>query len=115
MRILFVENHAAFTSVVVPQFLGGHEVVITPTLFGARAAMRLQGFDAVLVDFDLDDGKGDALVRELVAAHFMGPIVAVSSHAEGNAALRAAGATAVCAKADFARLAGLLAERRQGP
>jgi hypothetical protein len=36
-------------------------------------------FDAVLVDYDLPDGKGTDVVRALCAMGFRGNIVAVSS------------------------------------
>ncbi len=101
MRILMVENHATFASTVASQFLAAHEVTIVPSLATARAALA-KGFDAVLVDYDLDDGKGEVLVRELVAASFSGRIVAISSHDEGNAALKVAGAHACCPKLRFA-------------
>jgi hypothetical protein len=55
----------------------------------------------VLVDYDLPDGKGTEVVRALRAIGFGGNIVAVSSREEGNAELRAAGATVTCAKEDF--------------
>lgn len=66
MRILFVENHAPFAQVAIAQFLAGHDVIVAPSLAAARAAKG--PFDVVLIDYDLDDGKGDVLVRELVAA-----------------------------------------------
>jgi DNA-binding NarL/FixJ family response regulator len=61
-------------------------------------------FDVVMVDYDLDDGKGTeviALAKELVPR--VG-VVAVSSHAEGNARLLAAGANAACSKMQFANI-----------
>ena len=54
-----------------------------------------------LVDFDLDDGKGDDLVRELCASGCRTIIIGVSSHEQGNGALIRAGATAVCSKMQF--------------
>ena len=58
----------------------------------------------VLSDYDLDDGKGEEFVRERRAAHPLLPIIAVSSHEAGNAALVAAGASAVCSKREFDRI-----------
>ena len=55
----------------------------------------------VLSDYDLDDGKGEEFVRECRASHPRLPIIAVSSHDAGNAALVAAGASAVCSKMEF--------------
>ena len=64
MNVLWVENHATFVRRTL-SFLAGHAVTVVPSLAGARAALGRGTFDAVLVDFDLDDGKGVELVREL--------------------------------------------------
>ena len=68
----------------------------TPTNFPApKQALRNElakgAFDLLLVDYDLDDGKGDVLVKELLASGNTTPIIAVSSHDEGNATLRPSG------------------------
>lgn len=107
MRILFVENQAVFARTVAEQFLSSHEVVVVPSLAAARAALA-DRFDAVLVDFDLDDGKGDTLVAELVAAGFGGRIVAVSGRPAGNEALLAAGAHVAWPKSSMSRIALVL-------
>jgi DNA-binding response OmpR family regulator len=98
---LFVENHAVFAQTVVEEFLAGFDVIIAPSLAEGRRQLAAKSFEAVLVDFDLDDGKGDELVTELRVQGIGGRIVAVSAHAEGNAALLAAGADAVCPKGQF--------------
>ena len=100
-----VENHATFAQIVCAQFLAAHEVVVVGSLAAAREAYEVGRFDAFLVDFDLDDGKGDVLVRELRRSGFCGRIVGISSHEAGNAALIAAGADASCPKAAFASIA----------
>jgi CheY-like chemotaxis protein len=110
MRILFVENHATFARVVAGEFLAGLEVTIAPSLTEARQQFEGGSFDAVLVDFDLDDGKGEELVAELCAGGFAGKIVAVSAYDEGNARLLAAGADAVCSKGRFREIRRLLPE-----
>jgi DNA-binding response OmpR family regulator len=109
LRILFVENAEVFARVVIEQFLSGHEVIVVPSLAGARRALAAGRFDAALVDYDLDDGKGDALVRELRAAGSRLRIIGVSSKAEGTRALLAAGVDASCGKLEFAGLPALLA------
>jgi DNA-binding response OmpR family regulator len=109
VRILFVENAGTFAGVVIEQFLSGHEVVLVPSLAAARRALAGDPFGVALVDYDLDDGKGDALVRELRAAGSRLRIIGVSSKAEGNRALVAAGADASCSKLAFAGLPALLA------
>ena len=100
MRILLVENHGEFTSVVVSAFLSEHEVTTAPSCSAARVAFANQPFDVVLVDYDLDDEKGDTLVRWLSSAGGP-PVIAISSHDAGNEALTRAGAVAVCSKLKF--------------
>ena len=104
MKILYVENRARFARIAVAAFLNAHDVEVQPSVTAALAALQNKVFDAILVDYDLDDGKGDVVV---VAAAAMQPrprIVAVSAHDAGNAALVAAGADAVCDKLKFAAI-----------
>jgi CheY-like chemotaxis protein len=109
MRILFVENHRTFADTVIREFLGGHVVTVVRSCADAMSPSLSDAFDAILVDYDLDDGKGEHVVRGMRARGFAGPIVAVSAHEEGNAALVSAGATAACPKARFREVPGLLA------
>jgi len=104
MKILFLENHTVFAQQVIQRFLNAHRVTIVPGLEAARAALRAESFDLLLSDYDLDDGKGDIFVRECHAAQPGMPIIAVSSHDAGNAALLRAGASAVCSKMEFERI-----------
>ncbi len=83
-------------------------LIVAGSLSQARGHLG-ESFDAALVDYDLPDGKGDVIVRALRRADPDVPIVAISSHAEGNAALRAAGADETCAKADFEHIGDVLA------
>lgn len=108
-RILYVENHAVFAAQVTDAFLADCAVTIVPTVAQARALLSGTPvpFDAVLCDYDLDDGKGDLLVCDFGAAI---PCIAVSGHAEGNLALQGAGCVAVCGKLDFARIRSVIAE-----
>jgi DNA-binding response OmpR family regulator len=114
MELLWVENHPQFARFARP-FLAGYSVTVVPSLAAARAALGKTRFDVVLVDFDLDDGKGAELVRELVASVGRPLIVATSSHADGNTALLHAGADAVCGKLEFARIPGLLQSLTKPP
>jgi DNA-binding NarL/FixJ family response regulator len=107
MKLLWVENHPQFARFARP-FLAGYSLTVVPSLAAARAALGKSHFDVVLVDFDLDDGKGTVLVRELAASVGRPRIVGTSSHADGNAALLDAGADAFCGKLEFARIPGLL-------
>lgn len=74
----------------------------------ARQALDTGSFDLLLVDYDLDDGKGDELVKELHASSRPMLAIGVSSHDEGNAALLRAGAVAVCSKMHFDRIQSII-------
>ena len=101
MNILYLENHAVFAEQVTRQFLASHRVTVVPSLAAARSALASGAFDLVLSDYDLDDGKGEEFVRGCRSKHPLLPIIAVSSHDEGNRALVRAGASAVCSKMHF--------------
>src|SRR5947207_15615246 len=105
MKILYVENHAVFAAQVCQQFLSDHSVRVVSSLAAARDALADEAYDLLLVDYDLDDGKGDELVRACRVQHPKLKIVAASSHEAGNAALLKAGASAVCGKMQFDRIA----------
>ncbi|MBI5545464.1 MAG: response regulator transcription factor [Deltaproteobacteria bacterium] len=109
MRILFVENHDVFADGVRARFLAAHEVVIVPSLAGAREALARTSFEVILVDFDLDDGKGVELVQELCASGSKAPTIVVSAREDGNQALLTAGAMAAVSKLQFNRIEGVLA------
>lgn len=113
MRILFVENHAVFAETVRAAFLSEHQVEVVPSVRLAVEALERRAFDVVLVDYDLDDQKGDVLVTQLRTTGKL-LVVGVSSHAEGNAALLHAGAHAVCPKLEFAEIADVLDRAGRG-
>lgn len=108
LRVLYVENHAEFAERVCEAYLVGSEVTICPSLALARESLVDGDFDLVLVDYDLDDGKGATFVRELKAVDYDAWIVGVSARPEGNEELAAAGADAICPKLEFARLSQVL-------
>jgi DNA-binding response OmpR family regulator len=108
MRILFVENHNQFVSVVTREFLSNHDVTVVPGIAAALQQLESGEFDVVLVDYDLDDGKGDQLVRKIRTNMLAVKIVAVSSHEQGNTALLESGADAICSKIDFNRIEEVL-------
>lgn len=108
VRVLWVENHDGFVRVAGRQFLGAHELTVTPSVSRAVAALASQAFDVVLVDYDLDDGKGSDVVEFVRRLLNRPPVVAVSSHADGNSALLAAGAVAACPKAKFASIESVI-------
>ncbi len=109
MHLLFVEDHRVFAETVANNFLAAHDVEFTETVAAARRVLAAGApYDVVLIDYDLPDGKGTEVVRHLRAIQFRGRIVAVSAKDEGNEALRAAGAHAVCKKAELHRIATVL-------
>jgi CheY-like chemotaxis protein len=112
VRLLLVENHPVFAKTVAVEVLGAHEVVACTSIAEAAAFVRGDAFDAVLVDYDLDDGKGSVLVLQLRAQGYRLPIIAISAHEMGNAALLAAGATAVCPKLKFDEIGAVLCSAR---
>ena len=101
MKILYAENHAIFAEQVCGRFLSDHSVTVLPSIAAATQALAAQPFDLLLVDYDLDDGKGDALVRSARLLYPGLKIIATSSHDAGNAALVQAGASAACPKMLF--------------
>jgi CheY-like chemotaxis protein len=106
--VLWVENHGVFARIAGQQFLSAHQLTVVPSLAEAQAALAAQHFDVLLVDFDLDDGKGTALIKFVRQLPERVAVVAASAHEDGNAALLAAGADAVCPKAKFAEIEALL-------
>src|ERR1043166_2453422 len=108
MKILFVENQGVFAATVIRQFLSQHTVTVATSLSAARLTLADPSFDLVLVDCDLDDGKGDELVKELKASSRTIKVVGVSARDEGNTALLRAGADSVWNKMDFDRIQGVI-------
>ena len=90
MRLLWVENHAAFVRMASRQFLSTHELTVVPSLASARAAFAEAPFDAVLVDYDLDDGKGTELVAIIGRCPNSPVMLATSAHVNSNSAFMAA-------------------------
>jgi DNA-binding response OmpR family regulator len=108
LRVLWVENHVRFTEVALPMFLQAHTVRIVPSLAEARQCLAEEAFDAVLLYYDLDDGKGTELVSLVLSLPKRPLLVAASSHLEGNTRLLQAGADVICGKTEFARIGEVL-------
>jgi len=108
MNILYVENHPIFAENVVRQFLLQHRVSVVPSISAAHLAIKDGSFDVLLVDYDLDDGKGSELVQSLRSSGNYIVIIAVSARVEGNDALLRAGADAVCSKMEFDEIQGVI-------
>jgi DNA-binding response OmpR family regulator len=108
MKILYVENHAIFAQQVTNLFLSNHQVTVVPSLVEARDALTKEHYDLLLVDYDLDDGKGVELVKEVRSRASAMLIIGASSHEMGNRALLDAGANAVCSKMEFHHIAEVI-------
>jgi CheY-like chemotaxis protein len=80
-----------------------------PSLAAARVALAATHFDAVLLDFDLDDGKGNDLVESIRRLPGRPAVIATSAHERGNEALVRAGADACCPKLRFTEIEATLA------
>lgn len=117
LKILYVEDHAVFAEGVRGRILSGHTVQVVPGVAAAWEALGEAEFDVLLVDYDLEDGKGATLVQRMRGCGISTPVIAVSSHGAGNEALAEAGAERVCSKAEVERLPEVLAELlgRAGP
>jgi two-component system OmpR family response regulator len=111
--LLWIENHAVFVRLARRQFLAAHEVTVAPSLAEARAALAAGRFDAVLLDQDLDDGKGASLISFIRELPDRPVVIAASAHEAGNETLLAAGADLVCPKTQFAEIESVLARAAQ--
>lgn len=108
MKILFAENHGAFARIVTGEFLADHEVVVVPCLAGARKLLGSSPFHLVILDYDLDDGKGTLLMEPLAGLSPRPRGIAASSRDDGNEMLLAADAGAVCSKLEFGRIGAVI-------
>jgi DNA-binding response OmpR family regulator len=108
MKILYVENHAIFAAQVCKQFLSAHSVRVVPTRAAARDALAADSYELLIVDYDLDDGKGDELVQACRVSYPKLKIIAASAHEAGNTALLKAGASACCGKMEFNRIQSVI-------
>lgn len=104
MKLLYAENHERFAETVVAQFLPEHSVTVCPTVSEAVARLSTDSWDAVLIDYDLDDGKGDVIAWFASGLRPRPRLIACSSHERGNQAILTAGADAICGKMEFHRI-----------
>ncbi len=100
-------------AIVVEQFLADYQVDIVATIADAQTQLARERYDVVLVDYDLPDGKGDALVSLLCILSTKPLVIAVSARPDGNARLLAEGAHVACPKAQLHRIAHVIEARRQ--
>lgn len=107
-RLLYIETRARFAKVVCREYLADADVTVVPSIAEAVRAATSRSFDAILADYDLEDGNGTALVQMLRAKGVKAPIIAVSAHEFGNQAMLRAGADAVCEKMDLEHVHAVL-------
>lgn len=115
MHLLWIEDNLAFLNTVYAAFLSEHLLTIASTVAEARLALEHGTFDAILLDYDLPDGKGIELMPELVARGLNSRVIATSSLTENNARLLHAGAAAAVRKADFGRIEEVLQRLEPNP
>jgi DNA-binding response OmpR family regulator len=109
LKILYLENHPHFSKIVTSGFLAEYAAVtVVPNISDAKQLLSNETFDVALVDYDLDDGKGVEFVKFVKDLGLQLPIVACSSHENGNNELLAAGANAVCSKLNFKSIVSVI-------
>lgn len=108
MKILYLENHEHFAEAVLREFLYLYEVEVVPTIEEATTKVLKFSYDLALVDYDLDDGKGDEFIFFLKQNNIKLPSIAVSSHETGNSALLSAGAVSTCDKMNFSKICEII-------
>jgi len=102
MRILFIENHSVFAKTVTQAFLADHQVKVVPSMQSALVELKSSNrYDLALIDYDLDDCKGDEIAMKIKKLYPSIKIIATSSHAKGNNLIFNTGADAICGKMDF--------------
>lgn len=108
MKLLYVENHIVFAQQAIRQFLFDCDVTLVPSISAAYVHLKTTVFELILVDYDLDDGKGDSLVRALRHSGWKGKIIAVSAQDHKNLILLRSGADMACSKMTFSKIRPLL-------
>lgn len=108
MKLLLVENHEQFLRIVEKKFLSDCTITSVTSIANVWEKLSIEGYDAVLVDYDLDDGKGDELIKKVKKASLSVKTVAISAHDRGNTALKEAGADAICSKMGFQNIGHIL-------
>lgn len=80
MRILVVEDDAVLRDVMMRSLdEAGHRVDVAATAADARYLWRVQPFDAVLLDLNLPDGSGLAVLREARSRNDRTPVLVLTA------------------------------------
>ncbi len=109
MKILFIENHSTFAKIVVQMFLSDHQIKIVPSMKLALKELELnRDYKVALIDYDLDDCKGNKVALIIKQLYPNIKIIATSSHLKGNNLILKAGADATCPKMDFSNIQSVI-------
>ena len=109
MRILFIENHLVFAKTVTQAFLADHQVNVVPSMQSALAELESNNlYDLALIDYDLDDCKGDEITLYIKRLYPSIKVIATSSHSKGNNLILNAGANAICGKMNFKKIQSVI-------
>ncbi|HET9064256.1 MAG TPA: response regulator transcription factor [Gemmatimonadales bacterium] len=80
MRLLLVEDAERLADATARGLRShGHAVDLAPTLAAARRQIRLESYDAVLLDLGLPDGDGTTLLAELRRAGATTPVIVLTA------------------------------------
>lgn len=101
MKILLLENHPHFVNAVKKEFLSSYHVDVVDSVSKATNLINKNNYELFMVDYDLEDTKGDEFIRLLRSMGNNSFVIAISSHDVGNNKLIEAGANAVCSKMRF--------------
>jgi two-component system, cell cycle sensor histidine kinase and response regulator CckA len=91
LRVLLVEDDDAYAALVGAELGAAGDVLLrrVSTLLAAEEALRLEAFDALLLDLSLPDSEGVETVERATAAADGVPIVVLTSRDDSAAALEA--------------------------
>ena len=90
MHILLVEDNAsAARSLELALVAGGHNVTVTASGEEGVELAELYGYDAILLDIDLEDMSGFEALRSLRAKKLMTPVIMLTGSGEAESKIQA--------------------------
>ena len=90
MHILLVEDNAsAARSLELALVAGGHNVTVTASGEEGVELAELYGYDAILLDIDLEDMSGFEALRSLRAKKLMAPVIMLTGSGEAESKIQA--------------------------
>ncbi len=106
-QLLYIEDNKAFREEVARTFLSEYAIEFATTVSDALEKCSKNRYDALLLDYDLAEGKGSDFLREFDKSI---PIIAVSAFEENNDILLGMGASVKCAKREMSKIADIVAK-----